>query len=439
VGTNVVAGYKRTANTLFDHQKCYEGYHRRTSLFIQILGGTEQTIVLNSTSDRKKLAVRDGEGETLSNTANARYIIFSACGYGNMGDDAIMLGTVRYLITRQKATDLFIFSYTPKETQQLLEKAGLTLLATIRCGRFVSLVKALSSTTRRKSIMIGGGTLITNRTFFTLYYLIPAILFKLLFSRSSDVYFFGVAAEERIKRPLLKFMLSLVLRHSIKKALVRDNFTEGVLKHFGNSSSIKVKTIGDPALFLKEWEDGNGGNKENEGHSTLFNHTAKIFVSARDLDLCSSDYHARCFANIFDELVEVIHERTGMTIVINFVPFCIHKTSTLERDDLFGEKIKSLMKYFDYFKIEKIDNPIDIMRKFKEADFCMCMRLHSLIFAYMTGRKCLAISYSPKVSNFAKDNDLPYIDISEVESQKMKVIDAVIQALFIDKDKKKFN
>jgi hypothetical protein len=34
---------------------------------------------------------------------------------------------------------------------------------------------------------------------------------------------------------------------------------------------------------------------------------------------------------------------------------------------------------------------------------------------------------------------LPYIDISEVESQKMKVIDTVIQALFIDKDKKKSN
>jgi polysaccharide pyruvyl transferase WcaK-like protein len=403
----------------------------------KFLAVQEQTIVLNSTSDRKKLTVRDGEGETLSNTVNARYIIFSACGYGNMGDDAIMLGTVRYLITRQKATDLFIFSYTPKETQQLLEKAGLTLLATIRCGRFVSLLKALSSTTRRKSIMIGGGTLITNRTFFTLYYLIPAILFKLLFSRSSDVYFFGVAAEERIKRPLLKFMLSLVLRHSIKKALVRDNFTEGILKHFGNSSSIKVKTIGDPALFLKEWEDGNRGNKESDDHSSLFNHTAKIFVSARGLDLYSSDYHARCFANIFDELVEVIHERTRMRIVIYFVPFCIHKTSTLERDDLFGEKIKSLMKHIDYFKIEKIDNPIDIMRKFKEADFCMCMRLHSLIFAYMTGRKCLAISYSPKVSNFAKDNDLPYIDISEVESQKKKVIDSVIQALFTDKEKTK--
>ena len=138
----------------------------------------EQTIVLYSTLDRKKLAVTDGEGETLSNMGNARYIIFSACGYDNMGDDAIMLGTARYLITRQKATDLFIFSYTPKETQQLLEKAGLTLLATIRCGRFASLLKALSSTTRRKSIMIGGGILITNRTFFSLYYLIPAILFK---------------------------------------------------------------------------------------------------------------------------------------------------------------------------------------------------------------------------------------------------------------------
>ena len=137
-----------------------------------------------------------------------------------------MLGTTRYLITRQNATDLFIFSYSPKETQQLLEKAGLTSVATLRCGRFKSLLKALSSTTRRKRIMIGGGTLITNRTFFTLYYLIPAFLFKLFFSRSSDVYFFGVAAEEKIKRPLLKFMLSLVLRHSIK-TFCKEHYHKG--------------------------------------------------------------------------------------------------------------------------------------------------------------------------------------------------------------------
>jgi polysaccharide pyruvyl transferase WcaK-like protein len=395
----------------------------------------EQVIItVDSIPDEKTFALMDDGGASSGTSSNARYIIFSACGYGNIGDDAIMLGTARYLITRQNATDLFIFSYSPKETQQLLERAGLTSVATIQCGRFKSLLKALSSSTRRKRIMIGGGTLITNRTFFTLYYLIPAFLFKLFFSNSSDVYFFGVAAEERIKRPLLKFMLSLVLRHSIKKALVRDNFTEAILKHFANGTSTKITTIGDPALFLKEWEDRSTANKSNDDES---NSTAKIFVSARDLDVCSSDYHARCFANIFDELVEVISQQTGMTIVINFVPFCIHKTSALERDDLFAEKIKSLMKYFDNFQIEKIDNPIEIMQKFNDADFCMCMRLHSLIFAYMTGRKCLAILYSPKVLNFAKDNDLPCIDISEVASQKKKVIDTVVQSLFIDKVKDK--
>src|SRR5687768_12985513 len=95
----------------------------------------------------------DGEVSN-SNACNTRYVIFSACGYGNIGDDAIMLGTARYLITRQDATDLFIFSYSPKETQQLLEKAGLTSVATIRCGRFTSLLKALSSTSRKKRIMI---------------------------------------------------------------------------------------------------------------------------------------------------------------------------------------------------------------------------------------------------------------------------------------------
>jgi len=243
-------------------------------------------------------------------------------------------------------------------------------------------------------------------------------MFKLLLSRSSDVYFFGVAAEETIKRPLLKFVLSLVLRYSIKKALVRDNFTKSVLEHFANSNSTKGKTIGDPALYLKEWDVGST-NRKADAHYTIFNHTAKIFVNARDMDLYSSDHHAKCFANIFDELVELTHTKNSKDNSHQFCSFLYSKTSPLERGDLFGVKIKDLMKYPDYLKIEKIDNPIGIMHKFKEADFCMCMRLHSLVFAYMTGRKCLAISYSSKVYNFAKDNNnLPCIDVSQVESQK---------------------
>lgn len=51
-------------------------------------------------------------------------------------------------------------------------------------------------------------------------------------------------------------------------------------------------------------------------------------------------------------------------------------------------------------------------------------------------KKVLGYIISPKVFNLAKDNDLPCIDISEVESQKKKVIDTVVQSLFIeDKDK----
>ena len=52
-----------------------------------------------------------------------RYTIynFSACGYGNIGDYAIMLGTARYLITRKKAKDLVVFNYTRREIQQALE------------------------------------------------------------------------------------------------------------------------------------------------------------------------------------------------------------------------------------------------------------------------------------------------------------------------------
>jgi hypothetical protein len=73
------------------------------------------------------------------------------------------------------------------------------------------------------------------------------------------------------------------------------------VEHFVNSNNNrKVKTIGDPALYLKEWDVGSA-NEEVDDHNTILNHTAKIFVSARDTNSCSSNYHAKCFANIFDE------------------------------------------------------------------------------------------------------------------------------------------
>jgi len=36
----------------------------------------------------------------------------------------------------------------------------------------------------------------------------------------------------------------------------------------------------------------------------------------------------------------------------------------------------------------------------------------------MAEKRCLAISYSPKVYTFAKDNGLPYIDIDRLEEKR---------------------
>ncbi|MFL6477314.1 MAG: polysaccharide pyruvyl transferase family protein [Nitrososphaera sp.] len=356
-----------------------------------------------------------------------QYIIFSACGYGNIGDDAIMLGVARYLITRMKAKDLFVFAYTPKEIQQTLEKSGLTTLAKIYSGYFSGLLRNMMSS-KKKVILIGGGTLITNRTFFSLYYLIPAIVFKLF---RSEIHFFGVAAEEVIHRRPVRFLLSVTLRYCIKKAFVRDNFTKSILENFANgrSNDTEIKTIGDPALYLKEWEkveqeeEGESGAIAVGDDNRMLDDTVQIFLSARDVDSRSSDYYAKCFASLLDDLIEAILQKRGSrAVTISFVPFCIHKTSQLERDDLFGLKIQRQMKYSDYFQIKIIDNPIDLMQKFKIADFCICMRLHSLIFAYMTERRCLAISYSPKVYTFANDNGLPYVDIDRLEQEKKHII-----------------
>ena len=383
---------------------------RRTCLSVQIPESIPVRV-------REMLNVK----KTTSND-DMQYIIFSACGYGNIGDDAIMLGTARYLITRKKAKDLFVFTYTPREIQQTLEKSGLTALATIYSGYFFGLMRTMLSS-KKKVILIGGGTLITNRTFFSLYYLIPAVLFKLF---RQEIHFFGVAAEDVIHRRSVRFMLSIALRYCIKKAFVRDNFTKNVLENFtnGSSNNAEIKTIGDPALYLKEWEKDEENGKEIAvgDNNRTFDETVQIFLSARDVNPRLSDYYAKCFASLLDGVIEALLDKRGRAVTINFVPFCIHKTSQLERDDLFGLKIQSQMKHTNCFQIKKIDNPIELMHKFKVADFCICMRLHSLIFAYMTERRCLAISYSPKVYTFAKDNGLPYIDIDRLEEEKECII-----------------
>ena len=84
----------------------------------------------------------DGEVSN-SNACNTRYVIFSACGYGNIGDDAIMLGTARYLITRQDATDLFIFSYSPQGNTAVIRKSRIDLSSYNTLWAFYEFAKGL--------------------------------------------------------------------------------------------------------------------------------------------------------------------------------------------------------------------------------------------------------------------------------------------------------
>ena len=57
-----------------------------------------------------------------------------------------------------------------------------------------------------------------------------------------------------------------------------ENFTNG------SSSNTEMKTIGDPALYLKEWEkDEENGREIAVGNNIrMFDETVQMFLSARD-------------------------------------------------------------------------------------------------------------------------------------------------------------
>ena len=127
-------------------------------------------------------------------------------------------------------------------------------------------------------------------------------------------------------------MLGIEQRYSIKRAFVRGNVTKSVLENFTNhrSGNTEIETIGDPALYLKEWEKDEENGKEIAvgNNNRIFDETIQIFLSARDVNPRLSDYYAKCFASLVDGVIEALLDKRGRAVTINFVPFCIHRRTT---------------------------------------------------------------------------------------------------------------
>jgi polysaccharide pyruvyl transferase WcaK-like protein len=206
---------------------------------------------------------------------------------------------------------------------------------------------------------------------------------------------------------------------------VTDAATKILSEDFADTNSIQV--IGDPPIYPRIPQ-----KNDKKPFRVKINNYLKIIVSPKDVAVhmngkspCDNRQSSKFFAEILDELIRLFPQKQAE---IDFLPTCIDKTNHKETDDLFVSTIRSEMKHLDSFLVKRFRKPLDIMGHFKDTgDFCIYILLHSLILAFITNRKYLAISYHPEVRYFAGDHALKSLKLSDMPTNPDNIIKRKLQ------------
>lgn len=318
-------------------------------------------------------------------------MIIGGYGVGNIGDEAILSGMLQKLRERGKDR-IVVVSHTPDETESLHNVEAIP-------PRMPEIVKyALLS----KEIRIGGGGLFSK-------YIGPyakkipyfAIFCKLLGKRVHwDAIGIYPSAPQNIHK-LLK--LALKLSDSVT---VRDNIA---LKFVSNVLGVQTSLVPDYALYCKPSSSDVASKILDECGVDL--EKKKIGIAP----IYSIDYTNR-LKQVYIDFIRAIPS----DIEIVLIPFCKHKYEPIEMDHILAHEIKNSLKSRNNIHIIDRDlTPSDVLSIVGKMDFFIATRLHSAIFAYLSGVKFIDIMYLEQCEAFLESVGLKHygIKINEVSAE----------------------
>ena len=328
-----------------------------------------------------------------SSSKNKGVLISGYYGFGNSGDDALLLSIITELKKSLKSDEITVLSSSPAETERVYG---------VRAVHRINPISVIGALLRCRLFISGGGTLIQDSTSTKslLYYL---WLIKLAFVMRKKVMLYangiGPVSKEsnRIK---CKKILNRV--HGIT---VRDkkSFEELANMHI---TEPEIRITADP-VFLLEC----GGDV-----SDITNKTDNEFfcISVRKAKNMPPDF-AKDVARAADRICEK-YSKTAL-----FLPL-------QKSDTLLCSEISNLMQKKSVVSKRQL-TPGEIMLLAEKSCMCVGMRLHMLIYAAAVAAPSVAIVYDPKVSGFmeyARQN--LSIDLENMTEDKLfELMDSCMQ------------
>jgi polysaccharide pyruvyl transferase WcaK-like protein len=190
-----------------------------------------------------------------------------------------------------------------------------------------------------------------------------------------------------------------------------------------------VQVIGDPGICLRI-----PLNNKKCSRVKVNKYLLKLVVSLEDVAIhknaksANDNRHSSVFFEILtSSLIRLLKKGRRFTLYqLAFIKQALKR----ERDNLFTSTIRNEMKHPESLIVKRFKNPLDIIiADFKDADFCIRMLLHSLIFAFITNFKYLAISYHRKVRYAARDHALKQFNLGDRTTNSYNVIQYALERL----------
>ncbi len=343
----------------------------------------------------------------LKKNRNLKSIIISGYfGFGNCGDEAILMAMIQQLSQIVSKENIVVLSQNPKKTKMLYGVNSVFRLNPFlifrqmkKCAVFIS----------------GGGGLlqdVSGKGLSIIYYL-SLILLARLFKIPNVIYGQGIGPIRReINRKILRLTLS-----KTNLIIVRDEQSQLLLQQIGIEKE-SVLVYADPSFLLKKEQL----SSEIEKYYFLGPRYGKsinkmtIGVIIRNCKEIEQDYNQKVLqlAKVADHLITKYQSR------LIFIPFQIDNDLTLLND------VIKQMKNSSVDCLEREINPAQMLSFFSELSLTIGMRFHAILFSTINNNPFIAIDYDPKVRNYVNSLELPEL-LLNLNQLTIKYIDYKLQ------------
>ncbi len=324
-------------------------------------------------------------------------------GFGNCGDEAILLAMKNNIRKIYSDAHITAFSFNPEETKALY---GIDAVNRFSIFGIFKAIKGCDI------LLAGGGTLLQDETSTrSLLYYLSIIYLAKLFGKKVMLYSNGIGPVHRKhNQRFIKFVIN-----KIDLITLRDEFSKEELLKIGVDKK-PIHVTADPAFTL---------SSEDVDVQRIFDkeriRTDKKIIGISIRTWKNQEDYIKKLAELSKYLLE------NYDISILLIPMQHSKDLEISRT------LYKMINKEDVFLLEGNYLSEEVLGVIGELDVLISMRLHTLIFAGVQVVPLAGIIYDPKINNYLRLLDMPAL--GECTNLDLEFIKNQIDDIIINRDK----